>query len=178
MPDYGVQVGTSRARSHQFKHPPPKEDGPRNPANRAEAKRQAEAAPQVGAEAGSAASGTPPAPQGTKAIAKARVGRAFDSSVSREQRKKARAANFPHVVVCDTVTDYRQIVPLLVEPEDIVLEVGCCSGATTKVLSEWCACAIGEPSSDPSPPILLPVPRVRACCVLSADIQPTFFARR
>ena len=157
MPDYGVQVGTSRARSHQFKNPPPGHDGPRDPANRAEAKRQADAdAQQVAAappapEPARGSEAAAPAPKGARGSAAAKVGRAFDDSISREQRKKARAANFPHVVVCDTVTDYRKIVPLLVEPEDIVLEVGCCSGASTKVIDGWCARAIGEPASVPSP---------------------------
>ena len=66
---------------------------------------------------------------------------------SREQRKKARAARFPRIIVADTVTDYRRVVPLVVEPTDVVLEVGCCSGATTNVLFDHCACAVGTLSN-------------------------------
>lgn len=116
MPDFCVQVGTSL---------------PQN-GNRSRSRR-AGSAPD---EHPCRAAATPPAAAAPEKSLPPIAG-------SRAQRKKARAVRFPRIVVADTVTDYRRVVPLLVEPTDVVLEVGCCSGATTSVLFDHCACAVG-----------------------------------
>ena len=131
MPDFSVQCGTSLPRNAKRRNQPKKMSDP------TEAKRgQGAAAPSPSLTAaayhGSQAS---PGPAGRKALQ--------PITGSREQRKKARAARFPRVIVADTVTDYRRVVPLIVDPTDIVLEVGCCSGATTNVLFDYCKCAVG-----------------------------------
>ena len=51
----------------------------------------------------------------------------------------------PHDRRDDRSQDYRALVPLLVGGDDIVLEIGCCNGATTALLSRHCKLAIGVP---------------------------------
>jgi SAM-dependent methyltransferase len=151
MPDFCVQVGTSLPRNGKHAQPRP-------PANKAEAKRRAAAVErqqqqqqqrqqqqqqQPGASAASSTEATPAAATLTAAAYHSSAASQSEITGSREQRKKARAARFPRIIVADTVTDYRRIIPLLIGPADIVLEVGCCSGATTNVLADHCSCAVG-----------------------------------
>eukprot|EP01043_Picozoa_sp_COSAG02_P022671 COSAG02_NODE_1185_length_14007_cov_52.908398_6_plen_184_part_00 len=140
MPDFCVQVGTSLPRG-------------KVKANRAARRSRG---PGSSSEKAAGAGGPSPSPAAAEALKAAAYHGSSQATGdlsapkslqpiagSREQRKKARAARFPRVVVADTVTDYRRVIPLLVDPADIVLEVGCCSGATTNVLFDHCACAVG-----------------------------------
>uniref|UniRef100_A0A0G4FLL3 Methyltransferase domain-containing protein n=1 Tax=Chromera velia CCMP2878 TaxID=1169474 RepID=A0A0G4FLL3_9ALVE len=46
-------------------------------------------------------------------------------------------------IVCDYVAEYRAVIPLVIRPSDIVLEIGCAQGVTTGRLSEYAFHTIG-----------------------------------
>ena len=171
MPDFCVQVGTSLPRNKANLPARPREQ--KRKGQDAAALAAAAPSPAAGARltaaagayhAGSQAGDPRSAPEHLQPIAG-----------SREQRKKARAARFPRVVVADTVTDYRRVIPLLVDPSDIVLEVGCCSGSTTNVLFDHCARAVGASCRHCLDVVCSPSAgqRLRKMCLLTVSVVCT-----
>lgn len=127
MPSVGVQAGTSVTR--------------RNRAQEAERLIAAEAA------ASAAARGETASKAAADAAVVAAAAARHNGQGTRREGKAARAALFPRVVVADYVADYRAVVPQTVSKDDIVLEIGCCNGATTALLAKHCRLAIGLDTS-------------------------------
>mmetsp|Transcript_39549 Transcript_39549/g.87985 ORF Transcript_39549/g.87985 Transcript_39549/m.87985 type:complete len:186 (-) Transcript_39549:569-1126(-) len=53
----------------------------------------------------------------------------------------------PPVLVTEDVLDYRKCIPLYVEHDDVVLEVGCAQGVTTGLIAEVAKQAVGVDKS-------------------------------
>ena len=47
------------------------------------------------------------------------------------------------VIVTGNVSEYRATIPVCVNKDDVVLEVGCANGKTTSILAEHCKEAVG-----------------------------------
>eukprot|EP01051_Picozoa_sp_SAG22_P009531 SAG22_NODE_800_length_7109_cov_47.259058_7_plen_304_part_00 len=127
MPEVGCQAGTSVTRRNRAQE-----------AERLQAAAAASSAAPNGEAAAKAAS-----EQALLAAAAAR----HNGQGTRRQGKRARAALFPRVIVADYVADYRATVPHAVSREDIVVEIGCCNGATTALLAKHCRLAVGIDTS-------------------------------
>lgn len=52
------------------------------------------------------------------------------------------------LIVSEDVRQYREIARQCLKKTDVVIEIGCAGGVTTKVISEYCADVVGVDLSD------------------------------
>jgi hypothetical protein len=75
--------------------------------------------------------------------------RAANSGAKRERKKRQRDAEVRMpIVACENCNDYRDLIPRCIEPDDVVLEVGCHVGGTTGLIGALAAQTLGIDSSN------------------------------
>lgn len=77
--------------------------------------------------------------------------RAANSGAKRERKRRQRdseASRRTPIVACENCNDYRDLIPRCIEPDDVVLEVGCHVGGTTGLIGALAAQTLGIDSSD------------------------------
>ena len=74
------------------------------------------------------------------------------------------------IIVTENVSEYRDTISRCVNEDDVVLEIGCAEGTTTKKLSEQCKEVIGIDKGESLPKAKERYPWIRFECIDGFDI--------